>query len=299
MIYGSTNHASTFLHRTVFVCLLCFSGAFAMSGFAQEAPQQARNDEAVYFAATKEWYEFDKWPKGAARDGVPLASLEIAGYQREPIHFIPDTPVFLRYADSRAPRFLIELSVCETTADAHERLITLLAHVSSPNKVPKSIDLGFAVGDIGFVGRAPADALAWIAFVRGNILVRVCNLDPREVPQPPMQRVAERIDRIILAQSIVERGNKISRPAIDLRCTEKSSCTAGESIPLSLQVQSLSNTAAAVNWVLDGPGQGYVEKDDAGTLRLYSTKAGKIRLVCHVLGEKGTCTKDQINLTIN
>ncbi|MFH2000427.1 MAG: hypothetical protein ABIK28_12145 [Planctomycetota bacterium] len=279
-----------FTHAGFLVFALLF--ACAMECGAQEAWESRQVAEA------KELYGFDQWPAGLIRDGLPLASLDFTGYQRTAIDFQPGLPVILRYSDESSPRFLVEVLVCDSAVEAREKLVVYLTYISSPGKVPAIADAGVAAGDVGFVGLAPAGAMAWIVYVRDNIYVRICNLNPRIEPQPPMSSLAERIDKIILEQPVPEIAGKISRPSVDLRCEDSSPHTAGEKIPLKLAVRDRAGDAAAVTWVIGGTGQGYVEDDEFGNPWFHSTKEGKIRLDCHVLGARGTIVSHSLDLTI-
>jgi hypothetical protein len=230
-------------------------------------------------------YDSVSWPAGPVRAGLPLMELTIDGYSGGPVDFNPGAPVIRRYADEEGvDRFLVEVSVRETPAGARTVLLENLASVSSPGPVPRVASLDISAGDIGFVGRAPEKRIAWIAFLRGNVAVRVVCLDPRSDPHPRMDWIAGAVDQLILGQQVLAAGEKAARITITALSTVRQTCRAGDAVALQLQ-----STAAptAIHWVVGGPGQGYVEQDNSGAWLLYTTKEGGIDLTCHALGPNG------------
>lgn len=282
-------------HARIGLSILSILLACAVIGGAQDA----QKGEDPRIAATKQRYGFDQWPGGEARDGLPLDSLRFAGYERTSIDFLPGEPATLRYADDKGQaRFLVEVLVCDSTRGARNTLAACLTYISSPRTLPDVARAGVRAGDKGYVGYAPAGAIAWIAFVRGNIFVRVCDLDPRIDPQPPMSLLAERIDAAIKRQPVVKGKEKVSRPSVVLLRQDTAPCKAGDVVPLRLDVKDPAGQAAATVWIVGGTGQGYVEEDEYGVPRLHTTKAGSIRLTCHVLGAKGTIASRSVDIEV-
>lgn len=252
---------------------------------AVAAATQASPGIAVQrLAAAADRYQSSSWPAGPARAGLPVMDISFDGYQGGPVDFTPGAPVIRRFAGQEGvDRFLVELSVRETADAARTVLLEYLASVSSPHKVPAAASLGISAGDVGYVGRAPENRVSWIAFLRGNIAVRVVCLDPRSDPHPEMGRIAAALDLQILDQPALMAGEKVER-IILASLTAARTCRAGSVVPLELQ---LTAVPTAIQWVVGGPGQGYVEQDDAGVWRLHTTGEGAIDLVCHVLGADG------------
>jgi len=230
-------------------------------------------------------YEAAAWPSGPARTGLPLMAITADGYVGGPAELLPGAQVLRRFADDEGvERLLVELSVRHTAAEARTVLLEYLASVNSPHPVPEASGLGLAVGDAGYVGRAPGKRIAWIAFVRGNVTVRLVCLDPQADPHPEMAAIAAGIDRLVLEQPARADAGPGPRIAITALACSRRQCVAGEVVPLQLR---LSAEPAAMRWVVGGPGQGYVERDDHGVWQLHTTKHGAIDLQCHVLGPNG------------
>jgi hypothetical protein len=161
--------------------------------------------------------------------------------------------------------------------------------------VPTAAELGLAVGDVGFVGRAPGKRVAWIAFIRGNVALRLVCLDPRSDPHPEMARIAAELDRLVLDRPLLPAGEAPARIAVGSLDAGRASCRAGEALPLQLE---LSGAPVAVHWVVGGPGQGYVERGHSGAWVLHTTKEGAIDLTCHVLGENGFTASGTVRIEV-
>jgi hypothetical protein len=258
------------------------------------AGQDATLENDARIDAARARYDADAWPAGEAHPGLPLASLRFDGYHGEAVTFTAGAPAVTRFADATGePRFLVEVSVCDSASGAHNVLAGCLSYISSPRPVPSAAELGIAVGDAGYVGRAPAGRIAWIAFVRGNIAVRLSCLDPRAEPHPDMAGLAGTVDRLILAQPVLAAGEPVGRPSV-VRCLPaRSVCRAGESVSIDLEVLDPGGEPAAIQWEVGGPGQGYVEKDNSGRWVLHTTREGSIRLTCRVLGALGTTANSE------
>lgn len=256
--------------------------ALAAAVAAQHTPGLA----GKRLADAAERYGAASWPVGPVRAGLPVMGLSLDGYSGRPVDFTPGAPAVRRFAgEDGVERFQVEVSVRKTAGEARTVLLEYLASLSSPHQVPTAAGLGIPAGDIGFVGRAPGKRIAWIAFLRGNVAVRVSCLDPRSDPHPEMDRIASAVDSLILNQRVLTAGEKAERITITALSTARRACRAGEAVPLDLR---LSRTPAAVHWVVGGPGQGYVEKGNhSGTWRLHTTRQGAIDLSCHVLGPNG------------
>lgn len=266
---------------------------------AAPAAQQSPGLAGQRLAEAAERYGSASWPAGPARGGLPVMGLFFDGFDGGPVDFNPGAPVIRRFADGEGvDRFLVEVSVRETTGEARTVLLEYLASVSSPHKVPTLASLGIAAGDIGYVGRAPEKRISWIAFLRGNIAVRVACLDPRADPHPEMGRIAAALDRQILHRSALSPSGEIQRFALAAITPARPAGSAGEVLPLELQLAGEAGAPAAIRWVVGGPGQGYVEQDDSGTWQLHTTKEGTIDLACHVLGPNGFTSTASVTIEV-
>ncbi len=253
------------------------------AGEETEATKSPAEDPRI--TRTKERYGFERWPETRRRwNGLPLALLRYDGYREPELEFAPGAPVTLVYAtEDGVRRFLVELRVHETVEQARDGLVEALTFVSSPKPAPTAESHGISVGDVGFVGPSRGGRLSWIVFVRGNVGVRVVCLDPQADPHPDMRYLAVWTDRLLLAQPSLPVDVLLTRPVIRGLLPRLPVCTAGDAVPLDLEVDD----AAAWWWVVGGPGQGYVERDEDGRWLLHTTRAGAIELTCHVLGSNG------------
>lgn len=266
--------------------------ALAAVATAQQTPGLA----GQRLADAAQRYNASSWPAGPVRAGLPVLDLTLDGYSGGAVDFSPQAPAIRRYADETGvDRFLVEVSVRETAAGARTVLLEYLASVSSSRLVPTAASLGILVGDTGYVGRAPEKRISWIAFLRGNVAVRVACLDPRSDPHPEMARIASAVDRLILDQPVQPAGEKAGRIAVTSLSASRQDCRAGDIVPLEV---ILSRSPAALRWVVGGPGQGYVEQDPSGAWQLHTTKDGAIDLACHVLGPDGYTASKSVTIEV-
>ncbi|MBU0756419.1 MAG: hypothetical protein KJ645_14850, partial [Planctomycetes bacterium] len=245
-------------------------------------------------------YAFDTWPESAARQGLTLDKIVFPGFERAAIDFSPDLPITLDFNDAKGvTRFILELRVANDPAAAKEALVRHLTYLTSLREAPSTQDEGIKAGDIGYIGYSIDARISWIAFVRGNIFARLSCLDPRRDPHPDMRNLAEDLDRLIQAEPIVEGEAKISRPSIEQPRIDDSGLRAGQNRIIDLKINDAKESnPAAVSWIIGGPGQGYVEKDEQGRWRLYTTRGGSIELSCHVLSAKGFAVSKRISILV-
>ena len=74
---------------------------------------------------------------------------------------------------------------------------------------------------------------------------------------------------------------------------------AGDVIRLDVQVVDAGGGTPHLQWVVGGPGQGYVEKKDDGAWYLHTTAPGKIRLTLEVTASTGTFATKSIDLSVD
>ncbi len=278
----------------VSAALWTFCAAFAP---AQEPAQEAGLDAQLARAA--ELYAPAEWPQSARRAGLPLGEIDFPGYRGGPLRAAGGS-IERRYAggEEELPPFAVEAVVCESVAEAQRLLLTWLAGLTSVDPAPRALDLGVPVGDAGYVGLSAAGegAVSWIAFARANVAVRVLADDPRQTPRPDLALVARTLDEKIVLQAPLEPDAALPRPEVRL-AAERLECRAGEIIPLDLVTEDPGGGPCAVEWIVGGPGQGYVERREDGVWRLYTTGPGAIHLVAEVTGRFGTMTSRAIDLS--
>ena len=257
-------------------------------------------NEDSRITATKQRYNFDTWPISQDRfNGLLFRDLHFSSYQAQSIDFVPKTPVIVSFAgEDKVNRFVIEITVRDSVAEAREKLVEYLTFISSAKLIPTTQEKGIHAGDIGFVGVSGSGNYAWIAFVRGNICIRVVCLDPRVQPSPDLGYLAEKTDEIIRSQQKLAGGAALSRPVISVFTADKGSYKAGDIIPLNLQVDNPSGKPETYKWVIGNSGQGYVEMDKHGRWNLHTTKSGIFDVTCYVLGPRCTYSSKPISVSV-
>jgi hypothetical protein len=279
--------------------------AVAASPSGQAGTQQAPAtplQEAM--AATARRYDAASWQRGERRAGLALGAVELRGYAGGAVEHAHPGPLQRSFADQAGEnRVLIEAYVENDAAGAEQRLIWWLTHVSKPGLVPTAASGNIPVGDVAYVGwSAPQPAppaqrrIAWLAFVRGNVAVRACCLDPGANPHPDMAAVAQTVDAAILGEPVVAAETPLPRPVLE-RFTARAQCTAGDVIPLALKVTDAAGTAAP-RFVIEGPGQGYVEQDAKGTWQLHTTRAGRTTVHLHATGARGLVASSKLVIDV-
>ncbi|MFY9341800.1 MAG: hypothetical protein WAT39_04890 [Planctomycetota bacterium] len=251
-------------------------------------PGLAASQQAV-LERTAARYDSASWARGARRAGLLLGALELRGYTGGEIERLGKGPVQRTFADgSGEARLRIEVHVAERPEDAQRQLLGWLAHISSPGLVPPAAGAGIPVGDVGFVGWSkPAERrIAWLAFVRDNLAVRVHCLDPGANPHPDLAAVAQAVDAAIVREPVLAKDAPLPRPVIARLQPAAASCKAGQQLALQVEVVDPAG-APTLKFEFDGPGQGYVEQDGPGRWRLCTTGAGKLTVRLEVTGARG------------
>lgn len=271
--------------------------ACATEVHSQQVPLQRSDLERAHRASVEQRYARSAWPQGVTRAGLPTA-LELEG-------FAPEAPVVedgllvrtWRFAGAAgAPAFVTESLVADDARGAQDVLVDWLAGVQSVARMPSVAEAGLAVGEAGFVGRSGArpGALAWVAFVRGNVAVRVVAFDLAATPTLELAPVALALDRAIRATTALEVGKKPVRPALG-RFELAPRAVAGEVLPILLEGVE---AGAWEQWRVGGAGHGYVERSDDGSWRLHTTGPGRLALELELVGALGTVTKRVLELEV-
>lgn len=273
--------------------LLLVLAAFAAVHHAQSEP--VRSDlERAQRAAIAQKYARAAWPLGAVHAGLPLATA-LAGFT--PGELVAEDGLLVRTYDLAGKQaFVLESRVADDALGAQETLVDWLAGVQSVARMPSVAEAGLALGDAGFVGRSGArqGTLAWIAFVRGNVAVRVTACDPALTPGLELGPVALALDRAILGTPQLELGRKPARPALT-RLEVDASAVAGAKLPLTL---TGVEDGALLQWRVGGSGLGYVERAKEGGWVLHTTGPGRMRVELTVIGALGTGTSRSVELDV-
>jgi hypothetical protein len=275
--------------------LVLFFAVLATALHAQGAPP--RSDlERAHRAQIEQRTARAAWPLGAVRAGLPTAT-ELAGFASE-VPVAEDGLLVRTYrsAAGDTPAFVLESRVADDALGAQETLIDWLAGVQSAARMPSAAEAGLAVGEAGFVGRSGArtGALAWIAFVRGNVAVRVTASDLAATPTLELGPVALALDRAVLGSLVLEPGRKPARPALE-RLEVAATAVAGARLPLTL---AGVEQGAHLQWRVGGAGLGYVERGAGGGWELCTTGPGRMSVELDVIGALGTVTTRSVELTV-
>ncbi len=289
---------------TLFALCLCAAApaAATTTAQAQPAPFQRSELELRHLAETRVRYAQPSWRLGAVRAGL-ANELALPGWVAGALQSDEGllTRSFRSAADAAAPdSFVLESRVEDSVQAAHERLLGWLAGLQSAQRMPGTTELGLFLGEAGFVGRSGAGprALAWIAFVRGNVAVRLSAIDARREPELDLAAIAASVDAAILAAPELEAGRAPAKPVIEELRTRRASIVAGTSLPLDLAVVDPARGRPHLQWVVGGPGQGYVEQASNGAWEFHPTGPGRVTLALEATGSTGTWTRREFALDV-
>jgi hypothetical protein len=257
--------------------------------------------EREHRAETRTRYAQVAWAQGAVRKGL-RNELTLAGWRSGALQSERGlvTRTFRPEQGDEAPNFVLETAVADSAAAAQEHLIGWLAGVQSDQTMPSLSEVGLSMGEAGFAGRSGAaqGALAWIAFVRGNIAVRVTACDLVRTPNLDLGAVAAAVDLAIQQESELPAGAVPARPKIETLALARTTATAGEVLRIDVAVTDSGTGEAHLQWIVGGPGQGYVERDAQGNWQLHTTGPGAIKLALEATGSTGTWTRSEVALNV-
>jgi hypothetical protein len=280
---------------------IALSGVLALGALAQAQTGTFRRSalEREHLAETRARYAQPLWAQGAARRG--LREVSFAGWSSGALRSDQGllTRAFQNGAGGQAsPSFVLETCVADTAGEAHELLVGWLAGVQSSVKAPSTAEAGLTVGEIGFVGRSGAGpgALSWIAFVRGNVAVRVSACDYAQALD--LGAVASAVDLAIQQESVLEEGVVPAKPRIDALSLPRSTAIAGDVLRIQVAVADPAAGEPHLQWTVGGPGQGYVEKDVHGDWQLHTTGPGAITLSVEATASTGTWARGEVAVTV-
>lgn len=286
----------------LFPALLPLLFALAPAALSQDRPGETHDLASAHRARVAERYDAGSWPVGAVRVGLE-SDLSLEGWTEDPMRAEEGhvTRTFRRADLPDAPiSFVLESHVADGAPQAHALLLEWLSGLQSPNRMPSVAELGLAIGDAGYFGRSGAarGAQAWVAFVRGNVAVRLRAFDPRADPGLDLGTIAREIDLALLAAPTVPAAALPPRPAVRELGVERPSVAAGERVRLLVDVEDPHGGTPHLHWIVGGSGLGYVERAKDGHLYLYTTGPGDIELILEVTGSTGTTARGSVRLGV-
>lgn len=283
------------LYRSLATMLLAsFAALPALHGQETSAPK----NPTVEAARTK--YAAANWPSGPCRAGFVLEELTLPDLTGQAVEF-NETDVGRLYADaSGKSRVLVEMQVCDSAAQAHEALLFRIAMVESTKTLPTAAARGIQAGDIGYIGYGgrTGDKIAWLAFAVGNLQFRVVNLAVDAEGSPDVRPLVELLAAKVAALPGLADGAPLPTPAFQKFGADKLAITAGGTIVLDLVATDPTGKSAAFDFVIGGPGQGFVEPDAQGRPVFHATGAGRTTITARALGRNGTTATKALELTI-
>lgn len=293
---------TAFLLRALRVALFMGALVAALPVWAQERLEPRSALELRHRTEVAARYALSSWPRGVVRSGVPCEQV-LPGWNAGALQAergLLQRSFRRATAPEGAPVFVLETVVEDTAEGAHARLLDWLAGLQSPETMPSLTSLGLSAGDVGFAGRsgaAPA-ALAWVAFVRGNVAVRVLACDPVRDPGLDLGGIATLIDQSVRAAAALESGRVPAKPRVERLAFAAPEVVAGAVVRLDLLVVDPDAGAPHLEWIVAGPGQGYVERSADGAFEFHTTAAGSVTLILEVTGSTGTWTRHEARLDV-
>lgn len=281
------------LNRSLLAALLAvfFAGALGAQALAERVLD------------VKTSYQVESWPLGQVRDGLPLDALDLPGLSPGSVQAhggLVGRDFFAAGAPAgAAPLLHLEAQVFDSSEAAREQLVLWLAGLSSPRLAPLDTAFGVDLGEAGYVGPSGAGpkAISWVAFVRGNVAVRLLNVDPRSAPELALPALAARIDAAIAARAPLAAGVAVRKPEVAALAAASTSPVAGQPVKLDTTVVDPAGGTPHLVWGVSGDGQGYVEERADGWY-LFTTGPGALKVTLGVVGSTGTYAERSIDLAV-
>jgi hypothetical protein len=110
--------------------------------------------------------------------------------------------------------------------------------------------------------------------------------------------VAAGVDAAIVARHTLAVGAVPPRPEITALAVANRDVVAGEIVALDVGVLDPASGEAHLEWIVGGPGQGYVEKSASGTYELHTTGPGAMVLTFEATASTGTIARRSVELTV-
>lgn len=287
--------------RTLALGLVSFLSVAALTAQDPGAEPAQPAVRSPMLQEVAERYAAATWPLGQRRAGLDLGALVLPGLTGAPVELLQPTLRQRPFADrDGALRVGVEVSLGERPAAAQEQLLVWLAHVSRPGTRPSTAEAGMGIGDIGYVGwsNQAEHRIAWIAFVRDNVAVRVSCFDPSADPHPDIAALAQIVDLAITRELLLADGVVVPRPTIRAFRSERAACRAGDLVELVVATQDSAAGAVQHQFVLTGPGQGYVEQDERGRWQLHTTGPGRLTVELQALGARGALATAKLAIEV-
>jgi hypothetical protein len=277
------------MKKTAFHALLAL---LATAAFGPAALAQATLQDRI--ATVHEQYHEDAWALGAMRDGILLGSQTLPGLHGGAVRLKGDVVLrSFRLAEApadAAPALIVEAVVTDDVESAQERLMHWLAGLSSPQAAPADTRFGVDLGQAGYVGPSGAGphAFSWVAFVQGNVAVRLLNADVHAHPALDLPKLAAAIDAGIVGRAPLAPGAAVLKPQVaQLGLAAEAAVVAGQPVRLDVGVIDPIDGTPVLAWSLGGAGQGYVEqRGDAWYL--FPTGPGAATVTLSAVGSTGT-----------
>ena len=284
------------LGRPLVLVLAASSLGLALSAAAQDGAERQSDLAREHYGAVREMYGFATWPQAARRAGL-TRDLALPGFVAGELsaragRLTRTYSLASEDGGEPIPAFVLESTVADSVELAQRTLLDWLAGVQSQRPLPATRELGLAIGDVGFAGPSGAarEALAWIAFVRGNVAVRVSAFDARRTPDLDLAGIALLVDGAVQDAPALAEGAALPCPVIATLAAERETLTAGDRTRLDVVVLDPTGGEPHLVWDLAGEGQGYVERRADG-LYLFTTGAGAIELALEATGTRGTVAR--------
>lgn len=276
--------------------------AWAVSHAFAAAQEPLERSTADHWAQTRTRFAQSSWPKGPTRRGLANA-LSVEGWVADPLQ--SDRGRLTRsyraaHARELPPGFVLESFVADSAALAQEQLVEWLAGLQSPQRTTSGREAGLVVGDVAFAARSGASdgPLAWVAFVRGNVAVRVRRTGAAGAPEADLSVIALVLDRAIVDAPVLEGAATPPKPLIRSFAAPRALAQAGEVLRLTVDIVDPAAGEPHLEWIVGGDGQGYVERAADGAWEFHATGPGALKLALEVTGSTGTFARSETAFTL-
>jgi len=275
-------------------------GLAFLASLAGGAHAQVTFDEHV--SSVRELYGVEQWSLGSLRDGLTLGELELPGLLGAELR-LKDGLIERAFTPADAPKdagsaLIVQALVADSAEAAQDQLVLWLAGLTSPTAAPTDSEFGVDLGQAGYVGPSGSGprAVSWVAFVQGNVAVRLLNADVEKHAALPLARLAAVVDAAVVARDPLATGQAVPKPEI-ATFGAAASVVAGRPAALAVAVVDPRGGAAAFDWKIAGEGQGYVELRD-GAWKFFPTGVGPVTITLTAIGSTGTTATRSVEIDV-